>query len=169
MTNPTLTQAEINAMEKRNESFPKGLIFGVWDNNDKHQELIDFINEANTFIPKSIAALREKDRAFSELMKAADDLSDYLQELQVEIATLKEQTHWRHIDQEKPEDGQWCCIHVCGKPEPVRTKSDSEYWNGIAQEVFNKQLFPYWQPLPPKGPELNTCNAQSFKDVNNQD
>lgn len=152
MTNPTLTQAEIDAMEQRQKE---------WEACGKPEggDYAYYAGYVTGFIPKAIARIRELEDRVRQL---GEDLPKFVhfQEshnlLATEYEKIKEQTRWRHIDQEQPEDGQ--CVLLWKPLEQAMTfacfiQHEMSWGCDFVGYNLNCSAFPHWHPLPTKGPD----------------
>lgn len=119
-------------------------------------ESFEVLRAARTFIPKAIAALREKNE---QIIICAHEYRAHIQR----IRDLEEQTRWRHIDQEQPEHVQVVIVWLDGVSVSFNYDKEKNTWGysgnilKIGSQdfamVWDAKLYPYWQPLPTKGPD----------------
>lgn len=169
MTNPTLTQAEIDAMEALvKEISPAGWLaqlhfesaYGrkinpMLDNSRRLHPDLEFVETARTFIPKAIAVLR-RNREWVE------NWTGKWESLYAQWLELHEQNRWRHIDQEQPIDLEpvivWDKLSSCNKSSVMIYNGIDgilkNSWTDQYGNFYDSSCFNYWKPLPQKGPDM---------------
>lgn len=154
MTSHTLTKAEIDAME-------------ALDNlrNDPKEswkfEIRDYLIRAFQFIPKAIARIRELESLEDNHAQINQELGRAIKLREMEVARLKEQTRWRHIDQERPPACRTVAVwhdtieipKSWGGGYSFAAELEGNYWKTHSGVQWKAREYPRWKPLPTKGPD----------------
>lgn len=79
-------------------------------------------------------------------------LQNHLPSVLAEVRRLQDMTRWRHLDDEEPNDGQWCMVFGDGleTPEKGYYKTLANGFMGLKQAGCYPRL---WMPLPAKPEE----------------
>lgn len=147
-------QSEYEALKRENAQL-HALLHGV-KNQDSNAEIDTLASECralramNAKAQEEIAMLKDERNWLAKDRAAAyNDLEKRTQE----NMKLKEAQRWRIFKDEKPEHHQWIEACFCEDMER-QPRIDIRRWDdGMKYDVFDKELYIGWRPLP-KAPDV---------------